>query len=599
MTGIANKVFKFWQELKRRKVFRVIAMYAATAFIITEAADIILPRLGLPDWTVTLLIIILLTGFPVAAVISWIYDITPEGIFRTEKGKIESESSQAVRSGGSIINANNIVIAILFIAVCILLYPKIFRQTTAIGIGEESNKTNSLIAVLPFTNSKPDPATDYLGFALADQIIGELVYLNHITVRSAGSIRKYINRVIDPISVGDSMKVDYVLIGNYLNELNQVRLNIELIEVNSNTIIWREPIEVDFNSAFELQDIVAKKVVNGLDIQFNPKETVAFKKDIPNNPLAYEYYLRSISHPFTIDGDRMAIELLNKTIELDSAYAPAYARLADRTHRLAQYELHDPEEIELAESLYMKALSLNKDYIFALANLALIYTETAREGEAVELLKQIMDINSNHADAHFSLGYLYRYTGMNKEAVLEMEKAISLDPENPGFRSIVVTYQFSGELEKALKASKRYEQSEFILGYQGAILFRMGKKVEAVEYIDRCLSMDPDGLQALWVTGLKASIEGNTEVGLEAARQFEKVNLRDGEAWYHFAGNYALLGDKEGTIRALKKAVDRGFFNYPFMLTDFFLDSVREDEEFQKILWEAKQKHLDFRKNIL
>ena len=153
----------------------------------------------------------------------------------------------------------------------------------------------------------------------------------------------------------------------------------------------------------------------------------------------------------------------------------------------------------------MKALSLNKDYIFALANLALIYTETAREGEAVELLKQIMDINSNHADAHFSLGYLYRYTGMNKEAVLEMEKAISLDPENPGFRSIVVTYQFSGELEKALKASKRYEQSEFILGYQGAILFRMGKKVEAVEYIDRCLSMDPDGLQALWVTGLKGN----------------------------------------------------------------------------------------------
>ena len=599
MSGKVNKIFKFWQELKRRKVFRVIAMYAATAFIITEAADIILPRLGFPDWTVTLLIILLLIGFPVVAVVSWIYDITPEGIFRTEKDEEENKSSQAVRSRGRIINANNIVIAILFITVCILLYPRIFRQTSVAEIGVEINRTNNLIAVLPFTNSKPDPATDYLGFALADQIIGELVYLNHITVRSAGSVRKYINKVFDPVSVGDSMKVDYVLTGNYLNELNQVRLNIELIEVNSNTMVWREPIEVDFNSAFELQDIVAKKVVNGLDIQFNPKETGAFEKDVPNNPLAYEFYLRSISLPFTIEGDRMAIEMLNQSIELDSAYAPAYAQLADRTHRLAQYELHDPGEIDFAESLYLKALSLNKDNIIALANLAQIYTETAREEKAVELLRQIMDINSNHADAHFSLGYLYRYTGMNRESISEMEKAISLDPENPGYRSIVVSYQYAGELEKAFEASKRYEQSEFILGYQGAILFRMGKEVEAVEYFNRCLGMDTDGLQALWVTGLKASIEGKVEAGLEAARQFEEVNLYDGEAWYHFAGNYALLGDKEGSIRALKRAVDGGFFNYPFMLTDFFLDSVREDEEFKTILQEARQKHLDFRKKIL
>jgi tetratricopeptide (TPR) repeat protein len=265
---------------------------------------------------------------------------------------------------------------------------------------------------------------------------------------------------------------------------------------------------------------------------------------------------------------------------------------------LALYELHDPEEIELAENLYLKALSLNKENIFALANLASIYTETAREEKAVELMKQIMEINSNHAEAHFSLGYLYRYTGMNKEAVEEMEKAVAIDPENPGFRSIVVSYQFAGELEKAFETSMRYEQGEFILGYQGAFLFRMGKRDEAVKYINRCLRMDPDGLQALWVTGLKAYIEGNVEVGLEAARQFEKVNIPDAEAWYHFAGNYALLGDKEGSIRSLKRAVDGGFFNYPFMLSDFFLDSVRKDEEFQKILLEAKEKHLAFRKKI-
>ena len=112
--------------------------------------------------------------------------------------------------------------------------------------------------------------------------------------------------------------------------------------------------------------------------------------------------------------------------------------------------------------------------------------------------------------------------------------------------------------------------------------------MQAAEYFNRSLEMEPDGLQALWVTGMKAYIEGNIEVGLEATRLFEKANLADAEAWYHFAGNYGLLGDRDGCMRVLQRAVDGGFFNYPFMLIDFFLDSVRDDDEFQRILQEAE-----------
>jgi len=593
-----NKIFQFWQELKRRKVFRVIAMYAATAFIIMEAADIILPRLGLPDWTVTLLIIILMIGFPVAAIVSWIYDITPEGILKTKQGETENKKSQPIRSDRSIINTNNIIIAILFVAVCILLYPKIFNQQITDDIGLENSKTSSLIAVLPFSNTKSDPETDYLGFAIADQIIGKLVYLNNITVRSSGSVRKYDKQIIDPTAAGDSLKVDYVLIGNYLKEANMVRLNVELIKVNTDEMMWREHIEVDFNSTFELQDIVSQKVIEGLNIQFSQKELDKIGKNIPQNPLAYEYYLRSISYPFTNEGDQIAIEMLKKSIELDSTYAPAYAQLGDRMHRLATFGLRDPEDIEIAENFYLKALSLNKDYIYGLANLAQIYTETARIEKAVELTRQILKINPNNAEAHFSLGYIYRYAGMINESIQEMEKAMAIDPENPGFRSIIVTYKFAGELEKSFESSKLFEQSEYILGYQGEFLFRMGKEDQAVEYFNRCISMNPDGLQALWVTCMKAYIEGNIEAGLEAARLFELVNIVDAEAWYHFAGNYGLLGDRDGCVRTLQRAVDGGFFNYPFMLSDSFLDSVRDDEEFQMILQEAKEKHLSFQKKF-
>jgi hypothetical protein len=110
--------------------------------------------------------------------------------------------------------------------------------------------------------------------------------------------------------------------------------------------------------------------------------------------------------------------------------------------------------------------------------------------------------------------------------------------------------------------------------------------------------MNPDGLQALWVTCMKASIEGNIEEGMEAARLFELVNIVDAESWYHFAGNYGLLGDRDGCIRALQRAVDGGFFNYPFMLKDSFLDSMREDEEFLMVLQEAREKHESFQKSF-
>jgi hypothetical protein len=97
---------------------------------------------------------------------------------------------------------------------------------------------------------------------------------------------------------------------------------------------------------------------------------------------------------------------------------------------------------------------------------------------------------------------------------------------------------------------------------------------------------------------MKAFIEGNIEEGIDAARKFEQANIADAEAWYHFAENYGLLGDRDGCIRALQRAVDGGFFNYPSMLTDSFLDSVREDPEFQRILEMAKAKHEAFKKRF-
>jgi TolB-like protein/Tfp pilus assembly protein PilF len=598
MPNHSNKLSQFWQELKRRKVIKVIAMYAATAFIIMEAADIMLPRLGLPDWTVTLIIILLIVGFPIALILSWIFDITPEGLLKTESVKEEKKKTIPRQPIRRLIKVNNIVITILFIAVCILLYPKIFRQDRFEKIRDAEVESIELIAVLPFSNLRADPETDYLGFAIANQIIGGLVYLKNISVRPSSSIRKYEKQAIDSKEVGDELQVDYVLIGNYLKEANIIRLTVELVEVNTNKMIWREPIEVDFNNVFELQDTVAQMVVEGMNVQFSQQEMNRIRKDIPENPLAYEYYLRSISYPHTNEGDQLAIEMLKNSIELDSSYAPAYDQIGFRIKGLAQFGLLDPEETNRAENYFLKAISLNGVLLSALGNLAILYTETNRTEEAVKITRQMLDINPNNAKSHYSLGYIYRYAGMLNESVLEMEKAVALDPQNAEFRSYGVTYMNVGEYEKAFKAFEIDKGSAYALGWQGATLFRQGNPELAIEYFRRVIAMEHEKLWGLATSAIKAFIEGNINEGIIAMRKLEKANIADAESWYYWASNYALLGDRAGCIRALQRAVDGGYFNYPFMLNDFYLDSIRNDPEFQIILEKAKEKHIAFRKKL-
>ena len=128
MSANFNKLSQFWQELKRRKVIKVIAMYAATAFIIMEAGDIMLPRLGLPDWTVTFIIILLIVGFPISIILSWIFDVTPEGIKKTEPVKAVKEKGAEAKPTKRKLRASDVIIAVLVMIVVILVYPKIFQK---------------------------------------------------------------------------------------------------------------------------------------------------------------------------------------------------------------------------------------------------------------------------------------------------------------------------------------------------------------------------------------------------------------------------------------------------------------------------------------
>ena len=216
----------------------------------------------------------------------------------------------------------------------------------------------------------------------------------------------------------------------------------------------------------------------------------------------------------------------------------------------------------------------------------------------MELIKQILEINPNSAEAHLSLGYIYRYAGMNDEAIREMEKAITLDSKNQVFRTIVITYFFAGEYEKVIEAGRLFEESAFIVEHLGLALHKLGKNTEAIECFNRVIKLDPNTGETVFTRSVKAFAEGNPEEALSYAIQFEQFQIADAEAWYFKSFLYGMSGDKEACIRCLSKAVDSGFFNYPLMSTDSYLDSAREDPEFQKVLQKAKEKHLAFKERF-
>jgi len=349
---------KYISELKRRNVIKAGLAYLLVAWLVAQVFSIVLPTFDAPAYFMKTLLFAFAIGFPIWLVFAWVYEITPEGIKKTKE--VEQEKSILPKTGSKF---NKLIIAALSLAVVALLFNQFFYKPTTSLNNLKSNTniefikkdTINFIAILPFHNSKPNPETDYLGFALADQIIGDLRYFKSIVVRPSSSIRKYDKQNVDSKTVGHELKVGYVLNGNYLIENDSIRLNIELIDIRNNEMIWREPIKVDFQNAFELQDIVAKKVVHGMNIQFSENEINSIGKNIPKDPLAYEFYLKSLSYLYSEKDHKMAIEMLNRSIELDSNYAPAYSELGLRIHRMIIYGDGNLEGLKRSEKLYLKA----------------------------------------------------------------------------------------------------------------------------------------------------------------------------------------------------------------------------------------------------
>ncbi|MCD6597275.1 MAG: hypothetical protein J7L04_06280, partial [Bacteroidales bacterium] len=328
-----NKISQFWQELKRRKVFRVIAMYAATAFILLEVVDIITPALLLPSWTVTLVVVLLAIGFPIAAILSWIFDLTPEGVKKTESIEVVKEQELSSEPVSRKLRVSDVIIAVLIVVVGILAYPKIFKKDKFENIKDTDGRIS--IAVMPFENLTGDTTLNWFQRGISSLIINGLGNSSELAVRddyTMFEVMESINQVftagISPSlskEVAKKSHAETFVSGSYQGRDGTYRILANLVETESGDIIWTNKIEGDLNSSeyLDLADSLCNEIKNFLEIKVLEQEAdYDFREAYTYSAEAYRYYIEGMNLILTKDYDP-AIQLLEKALKIDSTFTLA------------------------------------------------------------------------------------------------------------------------------------------------------------------------------------------------------------------------------------------------------------------------------------
>ena len=284
------------------------------------------------------------------------------------------------------------------------------------------------LAVLPFRNLKQDPKTDFLGFSLADEIITKLDYVNALTVRPSSSVDKYRNQIIDPKKVAADLNVDTLLTGSFIKDGDDLRITAQLVDVKPDKILWREAIDLKYDKLLTVQDRVAQQIIKQLELNLSPAEAANLKPEKPISTAAYEDYLRGIDL-YSLNEFAAAIEMLEKATALEPNYAPAWAHLGRAYTTNASLQFGGREHYGKAQAAYEKAIALNPALVEPRIYMANLLTDTGRVEQAVPLLRSVLQDSPNNAEAHWELGYAYRFAGMLKESVAECEKARQNNPQ--------------------------------------------------------------------------------------------------------------------------------------------------------------------------
>ena len=324
MSGNPSRLFNLWQELKRRRVIHVIIVYATSAFVLIELVGNVYETLRLPDWTPALTLLILVIGFPLAIIFSWIFDVTPEGIEKTKLSKELSEDEKTATP-----NSWRIATMVSGVIILGLLVLNIFGGKKGGKIDESLEKS---IAVIPFQNFSADDDQEFMCFGLSDEIINHLFEIESFDkVISLSSAMTYIGSDKKIPEIAEELKVNYILEGTYKKIGDQIRVTAQLIEAASDTHLWKHEYDCPYEEIIAIQADIALQIANHIRVFISDPEKQRIQKVPTTNQQAYEF-VQETRYLFENEVYHKRDQIMNlaqQAIELDPDYADAYTVIAN------------------------------------------------------------------------------------------------------------------------------------------------------------------------------------------------------------------------------------------------------------------------------
>lgn len=424
-------------ELKRRHVYRVAATYAVVGYGAVQVADLTFVRLGLPPWTVTFLIVLVALGFPVALVLAWAFELTPDGVRRTSPATGEVSGSAEGRTDRRLTRGN-----VLVLVAVLLLVP--VGGWWLQGGGGAGGPAVDRLAVLPLANLMNDPAQEHFVQGMHDELISELQQAG-VAVIARTSVLRYADGETPAREIARELGVDALVEGTVYRAGDSVEIDARIVDPATEEYIWSASFAESVRNVESLHRGLTGAIARAIHAALDPEDEARLRRASPVEPQAYDAYLKGVMHSqrFTPSDLATALGYFERALEIDSTFAPAHLGIARvwlfRAQAgyvsAAEAQAHADPAVERARQL---GGSLGGQPMAVTGAGVTTWADWEFE-EAEEAFREAIELNDQHPETRIFYGHLLTMLGRWDEAEDQVEKAVAMDPLNPFIQGLYGT----------------------------------------------------------------------------------------------------------------------------------------------------------------
>ncbi len=577
----------FFAELKRRNVYKVAVAYAVVSWLLIQAASILLPTFEAPGWVMKVLVLVIIFGFPVALILSWAFEITPEGI--KLESEIEPNKSVTRRTGRKIVA---VTIALAVVAAGLFVYQLVrSKSDTSSSSPITAAIANKSIAVLPFDNLSRDPDNAYFCEGVQDEILTRLAKVADLKVISRTSTQHFKSAPDNLPQIAKQLGVAHIVEGSVQRAKDQVRVNVQLINAQTGAHLWADTYDRKLTDIFAVESEIAKTIAETLQARLTGSEKSSIAKTPTVNPETYELYLkgRFFSEKRTGADLRKSIEYYDQAIAKDPGYPLAYVGLADSHLLLTAYgAISTKEAASPARAALKKALALDDSLAQAHASSGLLATLELDLNRAITELERAIQLNQNYATAHHWIALPLMAIGQSDRAIVEGKRAIELDPLSLICNADLAWVYFNArrydeteaQARKTLEMDPRFYVAHYYLGE--ALQFK-GKLTEAIAEYQKSAELNNDPY-SLAMLGQAYARKGEMDEARKVLTRLREQAKSQYVSPYAFAVVLTALGDKAHAIDELEHGYDDTGFYISLIKVDPLFDDLRGDPRFDALV---------------